>query len=431
MKNKLFKLVVIAVMILVLPFAFLYAEGTKEKKVSKVNLVFRQSDTPSEVVGLKKAIDYFNQQNPNIHVDFQTVPWSDARDQLLRETAAKTGPDVMQLAFVWVKDLGAAGALKDLDPMIKANPFPNGIHDFIALNLAYSNGKIYGIPWTTDTFCLVYNENILKEAGISHPPNTWEELYKDSKIIKEKTGKFGFAFPAGSSSGGTMWFLANYYWWSNGLNLVEKNSSGKYVIGLKVKDVVEAMKYFDSFLKEGLAPQSMLGVSSWADPAVMSNLLSENQAIGVMPPATLRAILKKKPDLSLISYEIPKGRVTRTSHLGGRMLGINAYTKHPKESWKLLKFLTSAKVFKEFYTSQLPAQKTLLKTINFGKAFQGYARMLTLARTWGDYASSPAPIGAMWDATNREFGAAFAGQKSYEQAAKDLLNTVNNLLKGK
>lgn len=425
--------VILIVFISALSFLLFFVGG--EKKEEKIHLVFRQCDTPTEAAGLKDAIEYYNQQNPHVYVDFETVPWSDARTQILREAAAGTGADVVHSAFVWTRDLGIAGAFRELDSLMEADPLPVPLDDFIAVELTEYEGKHYGIPWTTDTWCLVYREDILKEAGFSALPETytWEDLKKISKTIKEKTGKYGFAFPAGSGSGGTVWFLANWYWWSNGLNLVQRDPAGNYVIGLTVADVVEVMKYLHSFLLEGHSPESMLGISSWADPEIINNLVEGRQAIGVMPPFTLKVILErlKGTDISVVSAMLPKGTLKSTSHLGGRTLGINSATKHPEEAWKLLKFMLSEKIFRDYYKGQFPAQKSLLKKIDFGKAFNAYPKQLAQARVWGDYSTSPAPIGSMWDATNKEFGAAFVGQKTYEEAAKDLLKTVQDLLSGK
>jgi len=407
-----------------------FAGGKKE--VEKIHLVFRQSDTPSEVEGLKDAIELYNQENPNIHVDFETVPWSDARTQILREASAGTGADVVHCAFVWTRDFGIAGAFRELDSLMESDPLPNPLDDFIAVELTEYEGKHYGIPWSTDTWCLVYREDILKEAGFPTLPETytWEDFREVSKTIKEKTGKYGFGFPAGSGSGGTVWFLANWYWWSNGINLIERDAAGNCVIGVTVADVVHIMKYLHSFLLEGHSPESMLGISSWADPEVMNNLVEGRQAIGIMPPYTLRVILERLEGtgISVVSAMLPTGKIISTSHLGGRTLGINSATKHPEEAWKLLKFMMSEKVFREYYYGQFPAQKSLLKKIDFGKAFNAFPKQLAQARVWGDYATCPAPIGSMWDATNKEFGSAFVGQKTYEEAAQDLLKTVQDLL---
>ncbi|MDP0984076.1 extracellular solute-binding protein, partial [Klebsiella variicola] len=48
------------------------------------------------------------------------------------------------------------------------------------------DGKIWGMPWILDTKYLFYNEDMLKQAGISAPPKTFEELAEQAKIIKDK-----------------------------------------------------------------------------------------------------------------------------------------------------------------------------------------------------------------------------------------------------
>ena len=52
------------------------------------------------------------------------------------------------------------------------SPFENGFDDFVATDLTYHNGKAYGVPWTADTWSMVYNNNVLKEARIEIKPRT-------------------------------------------------------------------------------------------------------------------------------------------------------------------------------------------------------------------------------------------------------------------
>ncbi len=418
---------------IIVVFLSVFTLFATSKKEEVVNLVFRQMDTPSEAAGLKRAVEVFNQENPNIQVEMETLPHSEARDQLLREAATKEGPDVLQIAFVWTRDLGIAGALMPLDSFIESDP-DISVDDFVAMDLTEYEGKHYGIPWTVDTFTMAYRKDILEKAGITSLPKTWDEFYETSKKIKEKTGKYGFGYPAGSGSAGTLWFLANYYWWSQGISLIEKSPAGEYYIGVTVDDVVEVMKFFHSFIKEGHTPEAMLGVENWADPEVTTNFAEGNTAMAFLLPYTLSAVIEKAEEGAVfVSGRVPAGRDPDypNSHAGGRTLGMNANTKYPDESWKLLKFLLSEKVFKEFYTQYYPASKTLLKAIEVESAYQGYLDQIAHARTWLDFVTSPAPVGAMWDRTSREFGEAFIGRKSYEEAANDLLAFVKELLEGK
>lgn len=60
------------------------------------------------------------------------------------------------------------------------------------LTLAQANGKQLGIPMSISTPILYYNADLFQKAGIANPPKTWAEVKTDAKIIKDKTGKYGF-----------------------------------------------------------------------------------------------------------------------------------------------------------------------------------------------------------------------------------------------
>ena len=71
-----------------------------------VNLVFRQFDPPTEIAGLTKAVDSWNAANPRIQVKLETLAGaSDYAQQFSREANSGSGPDIVQLGFVNVKDL--------------------------------------------------------------------------------------------------------------------------------------------------------------------------------------------------------------------------------------------------------------------------------------------------------------------------------------
>jgi multiple sugar transport system substrate-binding protein len=47
------------------------------------------------------------------------------------------------------------------------------------------------IPWFSSTKHFYWNTELLKEAGISDPPKTWDEFYQDSLTIQRKFGQKG------------------------------------------------------------------------------------------------------------------------------------------------------------------------------------------------------------------------------------------------
>lgn len=394
-----------------------------------VTITFRFNDTEQEVRG---AIDAFQKQNPDIKVDLQRIGWKDARNQFLREAAVGSGPDVAHVAQVWVTEMGDASATLALDDLIRKDPPPNGFADFAAQDLAKGkDGHIYGLPWTTDTWAMVYRTDLLKEAGIEGLPTTWEDLRKVSEAVYKKTGKTGFGFPAGSSASGAMWFLANFYWWSHGKELIVQKPNGSYAIGLTPADVTESMNYYKKFMDEGDNPRSNLAASDAHDPAIMQALITGNQAMGAMPPNTYKETLKAYEDANpgkpapFASGPFPHQNNNKSSMIGGRMLVINANSKHPDAAWKFVKFMASQAVFADYYRTQFPAQTSLLKQIDFGAPLKGFAEQFPYARTWGAYARGPVPIGTLWNVTQRAFGKALSGQESTENAAKELLAEIS------
>jgi multiple sugar transport system substrate-binding protein len=397
-----------------------------------VEITFRFNDP--EQKEMRAALDSFEAANPGIKVNMERMAWKDARDQFLREAAVGEGPDVVHIAFVWTKEMGEAGALLPLDALVKGSAPPVKLDDFIAMDLATGkDGKLYGLPWTMDTWAMVYRSDLLKQAGVSAPPATWEELRAASRAVRVATGKAGFGFPAGSAASGSLWFLANYLWWSNGKALVERDGAG-FRMGVGPADIASAMAYYKSYLDDGDTPKSMLGVSDWGDPAIMRGLVDGSIAIGIMPPASFKGVTDayaaanpgKAPPF--VSGPVPRGSMVGTSHLGGRMLGINAGTKHAAEAWKLVQFLNDKALFTGAYKSQFPAQKSLLQTIDFGADMKGFAEQMQHARTWGAYSDGPAPMGTMWNLTGRSFGAALSGQQTVDQASADLAGQLKKLI---
>jgi multiple sugar transport system substrate-binding protein len=389
-----------------------------------VQLKFRQFDPPTEIAGLIAAVDAWNAKNPKIQVKLETMGGGDTLAQLAREVPAGAGPDIQQLAFVWTRDLARSKLLLDLDPLIKAAPPGAGIDDFLATELAKFDGKMFGVPWSADTFAMAYRPDLLQAANVKFP-DSWEELASAAKALSNKSGQHGFCFPAGSAPDGGMWILANYYLWSNGVTLVEETAPGQWKIAVTAEALAKAMDYFKAFFTSGSTPESLITVNAWGDPELVGGLGRGDCAMAFFPPQTFRAA-QGQSKAALETGPIPKGTVKRAAHLGGRALGINPNTKHPQEAWAFLRYLTGPETFKTY--NQYPAQKSLLASLNFPKAEQGYVAMLPLAQTFERYIASPIPVSSMTALVNREFGAVFSGQRSSKEAAEAVVAELQKLL---
>ncbi|MBW1961113.1 MAG: extracellular solute-binding protein [Deltaproteobacteria bacterium] len=393
---------------------------------AKVELSFRFND--AEQKELREALDVFEQQNPGIKVTLERIAWANAREQFLREAAVGEGPDVVHIAQVWTRSMGESGVFLSLNDLIKKYGVGAGWDDFISADLAsQDDGTIHAIPWTVDTFAMVYRKDILQKAGITEFPSTWEGLRDASRQIKEKTGAVGWAFPAGSAPTNSIWFFLNFYWWSHGWALVDRAADGSYYMNITPEQIAEGFDYYKSYFDQGLNPKSMLGITNWGAQELIEGMVRGDFSIISTPEfvlsqieAAYKARYPNKPN-PFASEIHPRESVT---FVGGRQLGINVNTKHPDEAYKLVMYLISEPIFFKYYVGQWPAQKTLIKKIKRGPSHSGYPKQLIKARSWGPYSTGPVAIPTMWNWVGRAAGSVFIGEKTSLEAAKDLYKKI-------
>lgn len=426
MRKRMPFLVAVLVLFVSLPMSVGIA-----KQEEPVELVFRQFDSPTEIGGLEQAVETWNQNNPDIQVQLETVPSGEWQNQYVREVQAGGGPDVQHLSFVSILDLASNDLLMPIDALNDSAPLDTELEDFLALELAQSEGTTYALPWTADTFALAYRPDLFEAAGVTEFPDTWDALFEVSGQLTVdtdgdgNTDQYGFCFPAGTGPQSGGWFLVNYYLWSNGHTLIEEGPEGEWSVGVSVDAMIEAMSYYNEFFEEQYTPQSLVAVNSWGDPEIVGGLARGDCAISFFPPQTFRAA-QEQSEMLLTTAQIPRGSEMRISHLGGRGLGINPNTEHSEEAWEFIKYLVSAETFETY--DQYPARESLLNPEEFPEAEIGYVEMLPQAITFEQYVFSPVQVSSLQDAVNRQFGSVYSGQKSAEQGAADLVSEIEGLI---
>jgi multiple sugar transport system substrate-binding protein len=398
-------------------------------------ITFRFNDP--EAPGMRQALDEFEKMNPGIKVTMQRASWGDAQQQFLREAAVGTAPDVAQLAFVWPRSFGGAGALRPLDDLIKRPGLGvKGWDDFFARDLAHGpDGKVYGIPFTTDTFAMIWNKDLFAQAGITEFPKDYESLRAASQAIHQKTGKTGWGFPAGSCGTPTIWFALNFYWWSKGPGLIDQGPDGKFRVAMTPAQIQEGLDYYNRYIQEGHNPKSSMSFCLWGAPEIVEGMLSGSMAMATVPDTVAIEINTKwkqrNPDkpTPFATSPHPAGTNGSRTFFGGRMLGISANSKHVEASWKLIQFLTQPEpTFTKFYTNYTPAQRAALDARAWAPELSGYPEQLKTARSWGAYGIGPVAIPFMWNAVGRAAGSVFIGEKTSVQAASELHDAISKEL---
>ncbi len=130
--------------------------------------VFDDSDVYEELLG------DFNKAYPKIKVNYYKKQHSTYEKNLLEAMAAGRGPDIMMLHHTWVPRYEDKiwSAPQDLISIrnVQDNFVDVVFDDFVV------DGSIVALPLSVDSLALYYNKDIFNTAGISQPPETWEDF---------------------------------------------------------------------------------------------------------------------------------------------------------------------------------------------------------------------------------------------------------------
>jgi len=132
----------------------------------------------------------FKRLRPDVDVEWIDKKGTEIAAYYQTQVIAGTPPDIVDLqGAIWL-EYAAAGGLLDLTPYLAKNPDVRQRFQPDYLASWVYQGKNYMLPFYVAKTLLFYNKTMFKEAGISGPPKTFDELIADaSKMSKgDKTG---------------------------------------------------------------------------------------------------------------------------------------------------------------------------------------------------------------------------------------------------
>ncbi|OGM98300.1 MAG: hypothetical protein A2915_04270 [Candidatus Yanofskybacteria bacterium RIFCSPLOWO2_01_FULL_41_34] len=140
-----------------------------------------------------KVITGFQAQNPEVKVLYRIFSYEEYEKSLIDSLASGTGPDIVMIHNSWLPKHG--DKLKALpatipgqkEPLLTIQDYKTNFVD-VAFNDFVFNNQIYALPLYVDTLALFYNKDILNSAGITRPPQNWEEFNSDVETITRLDG---------------------------------------------------------------------------------------------------------------------------------------------------------------------------------------------------------------------------------------------------
>jgi ABC-type sugar transport system, periplasmic component len=195
-------------------------------------------------------IAQYMEQNPHVTVQYEPTAGSEYMTKLKTMLSAGNPPDV-----VWVdgwQELISRGVFEPLDAYIEKHGFDISAQNPELIDMVTHDGHIYGLFGWAGVTAIYYNKELFDEAGVPYPQEgwTWDDMKEIARQLTKGEGAdkvYGIELPLD-------WIGAfETIMWGNGARLIDDNLQYDGVMNSAL--MAEAIDWYTSFVREGLAPQ--------------------------------------------------------------------------------------------------------------------------------------------------------------------------------
>lgn len=377
------------------------------------------SNATNEAPTYQALVEEFEKANPDIKVDYVNVPFDQAQNKFDTAAGAKGAPDVLRSEVGWTPAFAKKGFFLPLDgteALADQDKFQSSL-----IEQAKYDGKTYGVPLVTDTLALVYNKDLFKQAGISEPPATWNDLKTAAATIKDKAGVDGYW-------GSTQAYYAQSFLYGEGADTVDADAKK---ITVKSPAAVKGYETWESLFDGKGLHKADTTADAYAH--IQEAFVSGKVASIVQGPWEITnfykgSAFKDKANLGIAT--VPAGSTGKAgAPTGGHNLSVYAGSDqaHQEASLKFLKFMTSAKSQETIAlkNSTLPTRDDAYTAeVKADPGIAGYQAVLPAAQ--------PRPAlpeySSLWTPLDTELNEVAGGKKSLDEGLSSAQTAIEKLV---
>lgn len=349
--------------------------------------------------------------------------WADTAQQLLIRTQGGEQLDIAQTDISIFNTIANAGVLADLNEVLGEDYLKSNFQES-ALAVGNVDGKQYGMPWSMASLSMVYNPEILKQAGWENTPVTMEEFEQCLADIKALGGDiipYAVSTKDATCAGDFMPWL-----WTFGGSLFAEDGS----VSVDSPEAVACVEWYQDMLSKGYISMDVgrgearqmfaQGKVAFYDDAVVakgqavSNGVAPEDVVNVCS-AMLRPVLKAgdKPQ----------------STMWGHMLVIFKDSEHKEAAAELAKTLVSDEIAMDYFTNNgmPPVTKSAMEKdeVKNDAYLNGFLKSTETARL--EETARMSNASEVKSIITEELQYALLGQRDAAQAIKDMAARLNSL----
>lgn len=152
---------------------------------------FGQSGEPINFIAWSAVVDQVRahltafERTTNTRVNYENHPAAQFRATLVQRITANAPIDVMWMNDAWTPEFVEAGWIAPINDIPQLMGLNRDVSQFCINYMTYK-GRQYGTAYYGDHMAFVYNQELLERAGITRPPETWDEVVSQSLTIKQR-----------------------------------------------------------------------------------------------------------------------------------------------------------------------------------------------------------------------------------------------------
>ena len=411
-------LVIIAAIALIGLRVFVFAPGSSAQKPVVIRLS-GGSASPTEAALLQSVLQDFETLHPNINVKYEVIA-DEYMDVIKTRLIGEAAPDVFYLDVSEAPFLISKDVLEPLDSYITAD-FDLADFEPSLLNLFKDQGRIYGLPKDYSTLALFYNKQAFAAAGLTDPPQTWEELSQYAQQLNLDADQDGRIEQYGI---GIMPELARqvYKIEAFGGQLVDPDGHAAFATdkgGKGLKLLVDQYRQDRSSAQPSDVGNAFAAEMFGQEKAAM--VISGNWAIPYLAE-TFPKVEFGVAELPRINNQ-PRTMVYTVAYV------MNKQAEHKTEAWELIAYLTGKEGMKNWTSNglALPTRKSVGATLGYDQDPLRAALVagVNYATPWqgGEHLS------VITNSFNNQFLSALLGEQSLKQAMVKAQKSANRQIK--
>lgn len=286
------------------------------------------------------VIQVYEKNNPNISIKYEKMAPEDYRDRLLARSKLGTGPDIFRFHNTWLPEI------QEVITAVPKEVMTNEVFEQTFYPIHQKDLKVgenyYGIPLMIDSLMLIYNESLLKQAGLQNPPNVWVGENDVENAISKLTVRSsdGAVITAGMAIG-----TANNIDHYGEIFAILLILNGGDLKKLDAPEAAEALELYRKFAEENYWNEQM-GNS-------VASFIEGKTAMIFGPSWQALNIKSQNPDLQLKVAAPPKGLNGSMYSISNYWVeGVSKFSKNQEESWKFIKYLSEKETMTKIYEEQ-------------------------------------------------------------------------------